>query len=70
MTNYREILRLPQTVTQQNRDRSKLPVRPEHRSSNAAAGCELRPPMAAAGGNVGQAARRAPVSGQCLEARL
>ena len=44
----------PQPGTQQNRDCHKLPVRSEYRGNNAAAGGELRPAMAAAGGNVGQ----------------
>ena len=43
----------PQSGTQQDRDRVKLPVRSEHCGGNAAAGSELRSAMAAAGGNVG-----------------
>ena len=59
-----------QPWTQQNRDRSQLPVRSEHRGNNAAAGSERTAAMAAAEGNVGQAARRVPVPNHCREARL
>ena len=60
----------PQPGTQQDRDRHKLPVRPEYRGCNAAAGGELRLVVAAAGGNAGQATLRTPVPVQHLQARL
>ena len=45
----------PQSGTQQDRDRYKLPVRSEHCGSNAAEGGKLRLAMAATRGNIGQA---------------